>query len=122
MAVALVILCQTTGKRAYCDDAEELADRAAKRFPTLTMGPQYDAMYVRAMLELYRFDGDPRWYMIAAAATDTAMAKARAANGLYLLTWDGRPTSSIDTPAGMLQTHAATASVIAWMAAAAPPR
>jgi uncharacterized protein YyaL (SSP411 family) len=122
MAVALAILCQTTRRRAYCDEADELADRAAKRFPTLTMGPQYDAMYVRAMLELYRFDQNPRWYRIAAAATDNAMVKARAANGLYLLTWDGRPTSSIDTPPGKLQTHASTASVIAWMAAAVPPQ
>jgi DUF1680 family protein len=121
MAVAFTILCQTTRKHAYCDEAEELADRAAKRFPKLTMGPQYDAMYVRAMLELYRFDRDPRWYRLAAAATDTAMAEARAANGLYLLTWDGKPTSSIGTPPGKLQTHAATASVIAWMAATAPP-
>lgn len=121
MALALVIICQTSGKKAYCDEGEELADRAAKRFPKLTMGPQYDAMYVRSMLELYRFDHNPRWYRIAAAAGDRAMANARAANGLYLLTWDGRPMQTIGTPAGMLQTHAATTSVLAWLAATPAP-
>jgi uncharacterized protein YyaL (SSP411 family) len=121
MAVALTVLCQSTGRHAYCDEAEELADLAAKRFPKLTMGPQYDAMYVRAMLELYRFDQNPRWYWLAAAATDNAIANARADNGLFLLTWNGSATSSIGTPAGMLQTHAATASVIAWMTATPPP-
>jgi uncharacterized protein YyaL (SSP411 family) len=121
MAVAFVVLCQSTHDPAYCDEGEELADRAAKRFPKLTMGPQYDAMYVRALLELYRFDGNPRWYRLAADATDTAMANARAPSGLFQLAWDGRPMSSVGTPAGLLQTHAATTSVIAWMAAAKAP-
>jgi hypothetical protein len=121
MALAFVIICQTSGKKGYCDEGEELADNAAKRFPTLTMGPQYDAMYVRAMLELYRFDHNPRWYQIAAAAADRALANARDSNGLFLLTWDGRPTQSIGTPPGMLQTHAATTSVLAWLAATPSP-
>jgi hypothetical protein len=115
-----VIICQTSGDKAYCDEGEELADLAAKRFPTLTMGPQYDAMYVRSMLELYRFDRNPRWYRIAAQAADAAMVKARDSSGLFLLTWDGRPMSTVGTPAGMLQTHAATTSVLAWLAADGP--
>jgi hypothetical protein len=121
MAVAFVVICRTTRDRAWCTKGEALADRTARHFPTLTMGPQYDAMYVRALLELYRLDGNRRWYDIAAAATDRAMANARDSRGLYLLTWDGRPITSIGTPAGKLQTHAATTSVIAWMATAKPP-
>jgi rhamnogalacturonyl hydrolase YesR len=121
MAVAFVVLCQSTGNQAYCAEGEELADRAAKRFPTLTMGPQYDAMYVLALLELYGLDHNPRWYRIAKAATDRAMVNARTAGGYYMHAWDGRPMSTVHTPRGKLQTHAATASVIAWMAATPPP-
>jgi hypothetical protein len=121
MALAFVIICQASGKKAYCDEGEELADRAAKRFPTLEMGPQFDAMYVRSMLELSRFDHNPRWYQIAQAAADRALANARDSSGLFMLTWDGKPMSTIDTASGMLQTHAATTSVLAWLAATPSP-
>jgi uncharacterized protein YyaL (SSP411 family) len=121
MSAAFALLCQSTRDQAYCREAEELADRASTRFPKLTMGPQYDAMYVRSLLELYRFDRNPRWYLRAAEAVDGAMAGARAVNGLYLLTWGGLATQTIGTAPDMLQTHAATTSVIAWMAAADPP-
>jgi hypothetical protein len=121
MATAFVVLCKATGDQAWCTKGEDLAGRTAARFPKLTMGPQYDAMYVRALLELYRLDGSRRWYDVAVAATDRAMANARGAHGLYLRTWDGRPIRTIGTPPNKLQTHAATASVIAWMAAARPP-
>jgi uncharacterized protein YyaL (SSP411 family) len=99
-----------------------LADRTVKRFPVLTMGPQYDSLYVRALLELYRYDGRRRWYHVAAAATDRALRNSRSAGGLYLRTWSGRPITSIGTDPGKLQTHAATTSVAAWMAAARQPR
>jgi hypothetical protein len=121
MASAFAIICATSGDQAYCREAEELAQRAADRFPTLTMGPQYDAMYVRSLLELYRLDHNPRWYQIAADAADRAMANAQTPDGLYMLTWDGEPMSTVGTKPGMLQTHAATTSVLAWMAASAPP-
>jgi uncharacterized protein YyaL (SSP411 family) len=121
MFAAFALLCESTGDRSYCDEAEELADRSAKRFPELTMGPQYDAIYIRCLLELYRHDRNPRWYRIAAATADRAMTNGRAANGLYLLNWDGRSMRTVETKPNMLQTHAATTSVIAWMAAADPP-
>jgi hypothetical protein len=122
MAAAFAVLCRGTGDRSWCTRAESLADRTVKRFPRLTMGPQYDAMYIRALLELYRFDGNRRWYEVAAAATDRAVANARTPNGLYLRTWEGRPITAIGTDPGKLQTHAATTSAAAWMAAAKPPR
>jgi uncharacterized protein YyaL (SSP411 family) len=121
MAAAFVVVCKKTGDRSWCTKGEDVADRAANRFPKLTMGPQYDAMYVRSLLELYQLDGNRRWYDIAAAATNQAMANARGAHGLYLRTWDGRSIQSIGTPPNKLQTHAATTSVVAWMAAAKPP-
>jgi hypothetical protein len=121
MASAFVLICATNGDQAYCREGEELAQRAADRFPTLTMGPQYDAMYIRSLLELYRLDHNPRWYQIAADTADRAMANARSGDGPYLLTWDGQPMSTVETKPDMLQTHAATTSVLAWLAAADPP-
>jgi uncharacterized protein YyaL (SSP411 family) len=85
------------------------------------MGPQYDSIYIRSLLELYRLDGKRRWYDIAAAATDRAVRNARASDGLYLRAWDGRSIRTIGTDPRKLQTHAATTSAAAWMAAARPP-
>jgi DUF1680 family protein len=121
MAAAFAVICKSTGDQSWCKRAEDLAGRTAQRFPRLTMGPQYDSIYVRALLELYRLDGKRRWYDIAAVATDRATVAARAPNGLYLRTWDGRPIQTIGTDPNKLQTHAATTSVIAWMATARRP-
>jgi len=86
------------------------------------MGPQFDALYVRAVLEIYKMDHNPRWYRIAADAAAQARAHAHDSSGLEMRMWDGRPISVLGTPAGKLQTHAATTSLFAWMADAAPPR
>lgn len=119
---AFVLLCQSTRDQRWCGRAEELADRSVKRFPTLTMGPQYDAMYIRALLELYRYDGNRRWYDVAANEAERAMRNGRRPDGLYLNNWTGGPMREVGTPANMLQTHAATTMVMAWMAASKPPR
>lgn len=123
MAAAFVALCHSTGDQTLCAKGEALADRTAQRFPQLTMGPQYDSMYIRALLDLYRLDGKRRWYDLARAAVDRAMARAGGPGaGLYQRTWEGRSITTIGTDPGKLQTHAATTSVIAWMAAARPPQ
>ncbi len=121
MAEAFMLLCKGTGDQSYCRSSEALAAATADRFPKLTMGPQYDSMYIRSMLELYRFDRNPRWYRIASAAGDRAIANASGAGGLYLRTWDGRPITTIGTAPGKLQTHAATTLVLSALAAARPP-
>ena len=121
MAAAFALTCRSTRQRSWCTRAETLADRTARRFPKLTMGPQYDSLYIRALLELYALDGKPRWYDVARAAVDRAMARAGDSHGLYLRTWGGRPIGTIGTDPDKLQTHAATTSAIAWLAAARPP-
>lgn len=118
MAEAFLRLCHATGSQAYCAKGERLLRTTAARFPHLTMGPQYDALYVRSLLEAYRMDHDPRWYRIAAAVGDEALTHAARHDGLWLRNWDGRPIGVTGTPADKLQTHAATTSVFAWLAAA----
>jgi hypothetical protein len=121
MAEAELRLCKATGRRSWCRAGEALMGAAANRFRTLTMGPQYDALYVRAVLQIYGMARNPRWYGIAADAAQRALAHAGDGHGLNMRTWDGLPISSIGTPQGKLQTHAATTSVFAWMAGAVPP-
>jgi len=126
MIEAFAVLCKATGDRSLCARAEDLAARTVKRFPMLTMGPQCDSIYIRSLLELYRLDGQRRWYDVAAGVVNRAVANARTPGGLYMRAWDGRPISTVGkvpgTPPGKLSTHAATTSVLAWMAAAKPPR
>ena len=121
MANAFILLCKSTRDQHWCERAEALEARAAQRFPRLTMGPQYDAMYIRAILELYRYDGNRHWYDIAARETQRAMRNGRRSDGLYLNNWTGGPISEVRTKPNMLQTHAATTMVMAWMAATPPP-
>jgi uncharacterized protein YyaL (SSP411 family) len=118
MAEAFLRLCHATGRQAYCARGEQLLRVTAARFPTLTMGPQYDALYVRSLIEAYRLDHDERWYRIAAAVGHEALTHAARRDGLFLRNWDGRPIGVTGTPADKLQTHAATTSVFAWLAAA----
>ena len=121
MFSAFALLCDATHDQSWCTRGEELAERSARRFGRLDMGPQYDAIYIRCLLELYRYGGNARWYRIAAAEAQRAMLNGRNGNGLYLRNWDGGSMRAKGTKLGMLQTHAATTSVIAWMATVAPP-
>jgi uncharacterized protein YyaL (SSP411 family) len=123
MANAFAVLCHSGGPQAYCARAEDLANRTVARFTTLNMGPQYDSIYIRSLLDLYTLDGNRRWYDVAKAATVRAMgaAKDKSGNGLYTRTWQGRSITSIGTAPRKLQTHAATTSAIAWLAATHAP-
>jgi hypothetical protein len=120
MAETFLMLCKGTGDQSYCGRAEELMAHTADRFPTLTMGPQYDSLYIRSVIAMYQYDHNPRWLRIATDAGDRALANAKASSGLYLRTWDGRPITTIGTAPGKLQTHAATTVLLAWLATAAP--
>ncbi|GAC1318757.1 MAG: hypothetical protein NVS2B9_04480 [Myxococcales bacterium] len=121
MIAAQAIICKTTGDRLYCTRAEALAREAAARFQLLAMGPQYDAIYVRSMLTLYGIDHDQRWYRIATKAASRALQNSRDVAGVFSRTWDGGSPVAHRIPPDMLQTHAATVSVFAWLAATPGP-
>lgn len=121
MFAAFAALCEATGDSDWCNRAETLAQASVKRFPVLDMGPQYDAIYLRSLLELYRVDHDPRWYGIVQDNAGKALDGAQDSRGLFLRGWDGSAIGALGIAPNMLQTHAATASVFAWMATAPPP-
>ena len=111
------LLCKATGNQSFCADAAALADRVAERFLVLSMGPQYDCIYLRSMLAYGRFSGDGRWRAFAEAEAARALANGRDSSGLYLRAWDGSDMSGHQDGSGMLRTHAATISLFAWLAA-----
>jgi hypothetical protein len=73
------------------------------------------------MLALYSLDGDPALYALAVDNARAAQAGAANAEGLYLLSWNGRPLPARYAQPGMLQTQSATTSLFAWLAVARPP-
>jgi len=115
--IAYQTLCGVTGVHEYCERAEALASDSAARFPELEMGPQYDAVYMRDMLVLHASDGNTAWYRIAKRNALRALSNANDGNGLFLKTWDGKPSTAVGSPPGSLQLEAATISVFAWLAA-----
>lgn len=120
MMVGFMSLCQTTKNDKLCDRAEQLGDAALTQFTsTLHHGPQYDAVYLHWMLDVYAQDHNPRWYSLAVANAQRALANAQSKQGLFLKAWDG--SRAPDAPTDSLKIDAATVSVFAWLAAAPPP-
>jgi Glycosyl hydrolase family 76 len=112
------VLCET-GVSAACARAAQLADASAQRFEDrLTMGPQFDTIYLHWMLVYGAQTGDTRWRALAEEMVASAQAHARDARGLYLRAWDGTPITAHQAQPNMLQTDAATLELFAWLAAA----
>jgi hypothetical protein len=74
------------------------------------------------MLALSLLDGDRTLYALAADNARNAETRARNSEGLYLLSWNGETLPLANARPGMLQTHAATTSLFAWLAVYAPQR
>lgn len=116
------VLCEATHQPSRCARTEELAETAYGRLgQDLNMGPQFDTIYLRSLLYLYTRDHDRRWYDLAVHNADRARANADTGGGLYLAAWDGGPISRHEAEPNMIQTHAATTELFAWLAATPPP-
>jgi hypothetical protein len=117
MILAHRIICETTGKKQYCDRAQQLANTTLRVYRRFWMGPQFDFWYVRTMLEFARMDNSGNWYGIAQRSARSALHRAHDGHGLYLRTWYGKKAAQANAPKGSLQLHAANAALFAWMAA-----
>jgi hypothetical protein len=119
---AQALLCHLTGTAAECERARQLQIVALQRFGyLLDFSPQYDAIYLQWMLALYSLEGDRTLYLLAADNARDAQTRAANSQGLYLLSWNGEALPAFDAQPGMLQTHAATTSLFAWLAVYPPP-
>jgi len=122
MIVASELLCQADGTPPDCQRAGALS-RAFKAWfpPEADMGPQFDAVYLRWLLEAYALQGDPQLYALADYNAQRALQNGRVDSGLFERAWDGGPVTDHDAAPGMLRIQAAGVSVLAWLAAATPP-
>jgi hypothetical protein len=119
---AQALLCRLTAVTSECQHAERLKATALTRFGyLLDFSPQYDAIYLQWMLALYSLDHDRTLYALAADNALNAQTRALDGHGLYLRSWNGEILSAQDASPGMLQTHAATTSLFAWLAIYPPP-
>jgi hypothetical protein len=119
---AQAVLCQVTSTPADCQRSQQLEATALRRFGYLIdFSPQYDAIYLQWMLALYSLGHDRALYSLAADNARNAETRALNADGLYLLSWNGEQLPRAYARPGMLQTHAATTSLFAWLAVYPPP-
>jgi hypothetical protein len=119
---AQAVLCAARGTAGDCTRAEQLKTAALDRFGyLLNFSPQYDAIYLQWMLALYARDHDPVLYRLAVDNARDAASRAPNADGLYLRSWNGETLPAQYAAPGMLQTHAATTSLFAWLAVYPPP-
>jgi hypothetical protein len=119
---AQAVLCQMTGGSEACPRAEQQKANSLKRFGyLLDFSPQYDAIYLQWMLALYGISHERTLYSLAADNARNVEAHARNSEGLYLLSWNGEALAPQNARPGMLQTHAASTSVFAWLAVYPPP-
>jgi Glycosyl hydrolase family 76 len=119
---AQAVLCQVTSTPADCQRSEQLEATALRRFGyLLDFSPQYDAIYLQWMLAMYSLGHDRTLYSLAADNARNAETRALNADGLYLLSWNGEQLPRAYARPGMLQTHAATTSLFAWLAVYPPP-
>jgi hypothetical protein len=119
---AQATLCRLTGNQAECELARRVKLRALSRFGyLLDFSPQYDAIYEQWLLALGALEGDATLYRMAADNARDAQTRAAEANGLYMKGWNGETLSRANALPGMIQTHAATTSLFAWLAVYPPP-
>jgi hypothetical protein len=119
---AQAVLCELTGTAADCRRSDEQQNNSLKRFGyLLDFSPQYDAIYLQWLLALYALHHDRTLYAMAADNARIVEVRARNGEGLYLLSWSGETIAPQNARPGMLQTHAATTSLFAWLAVYPPP-
>jgi uncharacterized protein YyaL (SSP411 family) len=122
MFAANEVLCRAGGDPSFCARAEDLAQRSLQRFSSgLSMGPQFDTIYLHWMLYLWSQDHNPQWWMLAESYGRQARDHAGTAGGLYPRAWDGGSITAHQAVPGMLQTQAATVELFAWLSAYPTP-
>ena len=119
---AQAVLCELTGTASDCLRSDEQKRNSLQRFGyLLDFSPQYDAIYLQWLLALYGLRHDRTLYAMAADNARNVQARAVNGEGLYLLSWNGETLEPQNARPGMLQTHAATTSLFAWLAVYPPP-
>ena len=117
---AHLALCKK-GDDAACRKARQIAQACFEKWEggSPDHAPQFDTILMRYLVQLSAHDRDPTWYDWVRRVADRAERRSRS-GGLWLRFWDGsKATSHGDGAggfqAGMVQTHAATVALFAWL-------
>lgn len=113
MIDAIARLCRSDG--FYCSRLHPLVDATMRRFSVLRHAPQYDAMFVRFLVDSLKIVRDVRLAGVARTNADRVLRHASTRDGLFSRDWDG---GSRGVRAGSLQSHAASLEALAWAAVA----
>src|SRR5262249_8924461 len=109
--------CQIRHVTGPCTRAEQLAAASRVAFPGYAdWTPAADLIYMRFLLDLYKEDGNPRWYTVVARNVQRAGLLARSPDGLYFKRWGGERS-----PARLLQPDAATLALFAFFGGTPAP-
>ena len=120
LLAAMTTLCQATGDRSYCGEAETYAANILKWLEPFDDGSEYDAILVRGFITLYAEDHKERWYHVATSMATVIIKNAESAPGVYLNGWDGEKSTPGAVP-NMLRTDASSLEVFADLATVPAP-
>jgi len=116
MLSALVRLCRDRG--LYCGRVAPLTRAMLAAFGgDLHQPPQFDAAYIRYLLDAYELTGDTRLYPVAYANALRIERNAVDAKGYYSKAWDG---GTKGVRPGLISVDGAALEVLAWTAAETP--
>ena len=119
IVAAMATLCEATGKRSWCTEADQRARNDIKWLAPFADGPQYDSVMIRGLLALYSKNHDARLYDFAVKLAGLITRHAQTSPNVYLRGWDGRAVPS--TPYGSLRSDAGSIGVFADLATVKPP-
>ena len=114
MLSAFLRLC--SDRQLYCDRVEPFTRAMLAAFGgNLHQPPQFDATYIRYLVDAYELSHDQRLYAVAVANAQRIQANAIDADGYYSKAWNG---SAKGVSPGLISVDGAALEVLAWTAAA----
>jgi Glycosyl hydrolase family 76 len=114
MLSAFMRLC--SDRNLYCDRVAPLTKAMLAAYGgALHQQPQYDATYIRYLVDDYELSHDQRLYAVALANAQRIEANAVDADGYYSKAWSG---STKGISPGLISVDGAALEVLAWTAAA----
>ena len=116
MLDAFLRLCNDS--KLYCNRVAPLTQAILGRYGgALHQQPQFDATYIRYLLDDYELTHDDRFYAVATENAQRIERNAVDASGFYSKAWDG---STNGVKAGLISVDGAALEVLAWTAAETP--
>jgi hypothetical protein len=112
MLDVFVRLCRDV--QQYCDRVRPFSSAMLESFgDELTQPPQFDAAYIRYLMDVYELTQDGRLYAVASANAERIESNAVDPDGFYSKAWDGTRTGARP---GLISVDGAALEALAWTA------